>query len=155
MKNKYFAFAKNSGISLFASLIAGAGAAEICGFITNNETAIGVSSTLSEYIAMYSVFLPLHARDNQDIYRDEFGFKWKEFLKDQVKLAGGFFILDLAYLIGKPFLAREFLLNGFEPAKSSIYSDAIIYLAAIPLIFPIGKFTRNIRSKSLEKIVKT
>ncbi len=91
MRNRYLSFAKNIGIAATAGLLAGAGTAELSNLVTDNKTAIAVVSTVSEYIAAYAAFLPLHSRDNRDVYRTKEGkFKWKEFIKDQIKLAGGF-----------------------------------------------------------------
>ena len=69
MKNKYISFAKNIGIATVAGIATGAGAAELSNLISDNKTATAIASTISEYVAAYSVFLPLHAKDNQDIYR--------------------------------------------------------------------------------------
>jgi len=147
-KNKYFSFAKNLGIAAVAGLAAGAGAAEISSLITDNKTATAIVSTFSEYVAAYAAFLPLHARDNQDIYRTAEGkFKWRAFIKDQAKLAGGFVILDMAYLTGRPFLAKEFLDYGITPSQASLYADAISYPSLMAAAFPIAKFTGNIKSK--------
>ncbi len=148
MKNKYLAFAKNLGLSAVAALAAGAGAAELASRVTNNKTVIGIVSGISEYLAAYGVFLPLHAKDNYDIYKDSQGnFKWREFIKDQLKLAGGFVTLDVLYLIGKPILTRLFLQAGNDPAVSSLYADLICIGSLGGLSVPIGKITGNIRSK--------
>jgi len=157
MKNKYFSFAKNLGIAAIAGLAAGAGAAELSSLVTDNKTATAIASTLSEYIAAYAAFLPLHAKDNQDVYRTVEGkFKWGEFVKDQLKLAGGFALLDIAYLTGRPFLAKDFLDSGINPSQASLYADAISYPALMAAAFPIAKITGNIRSKetNLEDKVK-
>ena len=157
MKNKYISFAKNMGIAAVAGLAAGAGAAELSNLISDNKTATAIVSTVSEYAAAYAVFLPLHARDNQDIYKTNEGkFKWKEFIKDQIKLAGGFVLLDIAYLTGRPILTKEFLDSGISPSEASLYADAISYPVLMAAAFPIAKITGNIRSKDskLEDKVK-
>ncbi len=85
MKNKSFLFAKNVVIASAAGLAAGAGAAELSNLFTDNKTITSVISTASEYFTIYGAFLPLHAKDNQDIYRTEKGkFKYKNFIKDQI-----------------------------------------------------------------------
>ena len=148
MRNKYVSFAKNMGIAAVAGVAAGAGVAELSNLITDNKTATAIASTISEYAASYAVFLPLHARDNRDIYRTPEGkFKWGEFIKDQIKLAGGFVILDIAYLTGRPFLAKEFLDSGVNPSEASLYADLISYPVLMAAAFPIAKITGNIRSK--------
>ena len=157
MKNKYISFAKNIGIATVAGIATGAGAAELSNLISDNKTATAIASTISEYVAAYSVFLPLYAKDNQDIYRTSEGkFKWKEFIKDQIKLAGGFVLLDIAYLTGRPILAKEFLDSGVNPSEASLYADAISYPVLMAAAFPIAKITGNIRSKEsdLEDKVK-
>lgn len=148
MKNKYISFAKNMGIAAITGLVAGAGTAELFNLITDDKTMTAIASTISEYTAAYSVFLPLHARDNMDIYRTEEGkFRWGEFIKDQIKLAGGFVLLDIAYLTGRPLLAKEFLDSGVGSSQASLYADAIFYPVLIAAVFPIAKITGNIRSK--------
>jgi len=148
MKRKYFSFAKNIGIAAAAGLVAGAGAAELSTLVTDNKTAVAIISTASEYIASYSLFLPLHARDNKDIYRTPEGrFKWKTFINDQIKLAGGFALLDIAYLIGRPILAREFLDSGINPSQASLCADAISYPILMMAAFPLAKITGNLRSR--------
>jgi len=146
MKSKYLSFAKNAGIGALAGLAAGAGVSELADLISDNHTANAIASTISEYVAAYSAFLPLHARDNKDIYTKENGrFNWKSFIKDQAKLAGCFVILDIVYLTGRPYLAKEFLESGIEPAKASLYADFISYPALFAASFPIAKITGNIR----------
>jgi len=77
MKNKYISFSKNLGLALIAGLAAGAGVAGLSDIITDNKTSIAIASTISEYVAAYSVFLPLHAKNNSYIYRTDKGkFKW-------------------------------------------------------------------------------
>lgn len=148
MNNKYISFAKNIGLATVAGVVAGAGAAELSNLITDNKTITAIVSTVSEYAAGYAVFLPLHARDNQDIYRTNEGkFRWGEFIKDQAKLAGGFVLLDIAYLTGRPFLAKTFLEHGINPAQASLYADLISYPTMIVAAVPIAKITGNIRSK--------
>lgn len=158
MKNKYLAFAKNVGISSVVGLGMGAGVAELTNLITDKQTVTAITSTVSEYVAAYSIFLPLHARDNRDLYKgDDNRFKWKEFIIDQLKLAGGFVLLDIAYLAGRPLLAKKFLEAGISPSSSSLYADAISYPALIIAALPIAKITGNIRSKkdsTLENKVK-
>lgn len=148
MKNKYITFAKNVGIAAVAGIAAGAGAAELSNLITDNKAATAMVSTVSEYTAAYAAFLPLHARDNRDVYRTIEGkFKWKEFITDQIKLAGGFILLDITYLTGRPFLTKEFLDSGVNPLQASLYADAISYPILMATAFPIAKITGNIRSK--------
>jgi len=148
MVNKYLSFAKNVGIASVAGLAVGAGAAELAHLVSDNKTLTSIVSTLGEYVAAYSVFLPLHARDNPDLYKDEQGnFKTREFVKDQLKLAGGFVLIDIAYLTGRPIITREFLESGFSPSQASLYADAISYPALIALAVPVAKLTGNIRSK--------
>ena|SRR3989338_8832473 len=148
MKSKYISFAKNMGIAAVAALAAGAGIAELSDLITDNRTTTAIASTVGEYIVAYAAFLPLHARDNKDIYRDSEGkFKRGEFIKDQVKLAGCFVILDIAYLTGRPILTKEFLESGINPSQASLYADAISYPILMAAAFPIAKITGNIRSK--------
>lgn len=154
MKNKYLSFAKNIGIAAVFGLTAGAGATELSNLITDNNSATAIVSTVSEYAAAYAAFLPLHAKDNQDVYKNSKGkFKWKEFFKDQIKLAGGFILLDIAYLTGRPFLTKEFLDSGMNPLQASLYADAIAYPTLMAAAFPVAKITGNIRSKkqSLEE----
>lgn len=159
MKNKYLAFAKNIGLAAIGGLGVGAGVAELTNLITDKQTVTAITSTVSEYVAAYSIFLPLHARDNRDIYKGgvDGRFKWGEFITDQLKLAGGFVLLDIAYLAGRPLLAKRFLESGISPSSSSLYADAISYPALIIAALPIAKITGNIRSKkasTLENKVK-
>ena len=149
MRNKYLSFAKNLGISAVAGLAAGAGAASLSSLVTDNHTITAVSSTIAEYAAAYSVFLPLHVRDNRDIYTREDGkFNWKLFVGDQIKLGGGFFVLDVAYLIGRPYLAKEFLQSGAPPAQASLYADLISYPSLFLAAFPLAKIIGIIRSEN-------
>jgi len=156
--NKYLAFAKNIGIASGAAVSAGVGGAELADLITNNNTLISITSTLSEYGVGYAVFLPLHARDNRDLYRtEEGGFKWGKFVKDQVKLAGAFVLLDIAYLVGKPMIMNGYLQQGLPESQASLYSDRILYPALIALSLPLAKISGIIRSNkpTLEEKVQS
>jgi len=149
MNKKYLSFATNIGITAFAGLATGIGVAELSNLVTDNKTITAITSTMGEYIAAYAVFLPLHARNNRDIYRTLEGrFKWSDFIRDQIKLAGGFVLLDIAYLTGRPLLAKEFLDSGFNPSQASLYADMISYPALMAASFPIAKITGNLRSKN-------
>ena len=152
MRNKYISFAKNIGIAAVAGLTAGAGIAELSDLITENKTVTAILSTVGEYAAAYAIFLPLHARDNRDVYRDKEGkFKWREFIKDQVKLTGAFVFLDVAYLAGRPVLTEKFLDSGLNPSRASLYADAISYPVLLAAAFPIAKITGNLRSKEMSE----
>jgi hypothetical protein len=147
MDQKYVSFAKNMVIAGVAGLAAGAGVAELSNLLTDNKTTTAILSTASEYIAAYAAFLPLHAKDNQDIYKTNTGkFKHKEFIYDQIKLAGSFAALDIAYLIGRPILTKKFLDSGIDPALSSLYADAAFYSLFALAAFPLAKLTGNLRS---------
>jgi len=157
MKNKYLAYTKNILITSGVSLLTGAAVAGLTRLVTDNDTTISVASTVSEYVAAYSTFLPLHKKNNKDIYYDEQGkFKRKEFYIDQVKLTGAFFVIDAIYLIGKPLIMRKMLNSGVDSSTASIYTDAILFPALIALSVPLAKISGNIRSKSskLEEEVK-
>jgi hypothetical protein len=150
MKNKYISFIKNAGIAAATGLAVGAGSAELSNLVTDNKTAVAITSAIGEYAAAYSVFLSLHSQDNEDIYRTYEGkFKWRDFIKDQVKLAGGVLFLDIAYLVGKPILTKKFLDSGINPSCASLYADAISYPLLIMAALPIAKITGNIKSKEL------
>ena len=62
-------------------------------------------------------------------------FNWKSFIGDQLKLAGGFVVLDIAYLTGRPYLAKEFLESGVEPAQASLYADLISKFIIFNIIY--------------------
>ena len=149
MKSKYVAFAKNAGLAAAFGVAAGAGVAELTDLLFDNATVTAISSTVSEYLAAYAVFLPLHARDNRDVYRRQDGsFNLGSFIVDQMKLAGGFILLDIAYLTGRPYLAREALESGVNPSNASLYADAISYPVLLAAAIPLAKLTGNIRTPS-------
>lgn len=141
------------GLGAVAGIAAGAGIAELSSHISSNKDFISWMSTVSEYVAGYAVFLPLHAKDNQDIYRNNEGeFMWCGFFKDQAKLAGSLVLIDIAYLTGRPFIAKEILETGVNPAHASLYADAISYPVLMAAAFPLAKITGNLRNGLEEKV---
>ncbi len=149
MQNKYLLFGKNAVLAGIAGLAAGAGIAEFSHYITDSKTLTSITSTIASYAAMSGVFLPLHAKDNSDIYYDKNNkFKWRDFIWDQLKMMGGFVVLDIAYLAGKPFVVNELMKNGSSPSHSSLYTDLMSAGVFLLAAFPIAKLTGNIRPKN-------
>jgi hypothetical protein len=148
MKNKYIAFAKNGAITITVTVAAGIGASEIAKEFTNDGRIIGATSTIAQYIASYSTFLPLHARDNRDIYTKNGKFDWKSFLWDNFKFASAFALLDLAYLGGRPFTQNYFLNRNMNATESSLASDGVWISAYLALAFPLARLTGIIKAKT-------
>ena len=150
--NKYWTFTRNATIGIVAAVSVGLGVAELTDLVTDNKKTISIASTISEYVAGYSAFLPLHAKSNKDIYRDEEGkFKTREFIQDQAKLAGAFFLLDIAYILGRSWLINEYLEEGYKAYQASAKADLISYVVIIAAAIPIAKLTGNIRKKRIKK----
>jgi len=148
MENKTLAFAKNFGIGAAAAVLAGVGVSELSDLFTDNGKIIGAFSTISQYVAYFSIFLPLHARDNRDVYLKENGkFNWKSFVGDNLKFNAALSAIDVAYLFGRPFLQDYFIDEGYSATKSSLTADAIGVSAYIAAAFPVARLTGMIRKK--------
>jgi len=147
MNKKYLRFIRTCILSAISMLIIGAVAAFLTSKLTNSKYIIAIASTLAGYIGMYSVFFPLQAHDNPDLYRSKGKFKWNVFITDQAKIVFGFAILDIAYLLGKPILVTLFLEHGISPVNSSLYSDFIFYFVLAISTWPIAKLSGALRKK--------
>lgn len=151
MRNKYLSYAKNIGIATVASILAGMGASELAKEFTDNGKIIGTISTISEYAASFGVFLPLQTRDNKEIYTENNKFNLGRFVKDYFKLAVSFALLDVAYVIGRPFLQDYFLRHGMGPSTSSLSADAFFTTGYFAAAIPLARLTGVIKKrKNLE-----
>lgn len=143
MKSKYAKFAKNMGLAAVAAVAGGVAGAELTDLVTNSEVLIATGSTAGQYLASFGVFLPLHARDNPDLYRDEQNkFKWSEYTKDMIRMTVGFGVLDYLYLAGRPAVNYFFQKKGYDPTTASLLSDAVCIpsycIVAIPMARGLG-----------------
>ena len=144
--NKYASFAKNAMIGATAGMLVGAGAAELSDILFDNNTATACISTAVNLATAYSVFLPLHYRSNRDVYEDEKGNpKWREYIRDQVKLVGALSLVDAMYVASDPVITRQFLESGTQPAESFLYTQIILGIVAMAVTVPLAKLTGNIR----------
>ena len=155
MKNKTLSFMKNAGIATAAAVVAGWGSSELADKFIDNGKVIGVLSTISQYFAWFGTFLPLHARDNREIYEKDGKFDWGQFTKDNLKFGGAFAALDLLYILGRPLVQDYFIRHGSSPSSSSLYSDCVAFPFYAALAIPIAKFSGIIKGrKGLENKIK-
>ncbi len=148
MKQKYVKFAKNMALATGAAVAGGVLGAEAADLFTDSKPVIAASSTAAQYIASFAVFLPLHARDNPDLYRDENNrFKWRTYAGDMLKLNASWVVLDCLYIAGRPVLNYHLQRHGYDPATSSLLSDAISIPAYWALAIPIARGLKIIREE--------
>lgn len=150
-KHRILAFSKNLVVAGTSFMIGGYLGAKAAKYGTDSKAIISGVSVLSQYIAGFAAFLPLHAMDNYDVYKGEDNkFKYKELAKDTGKLMLSFGVLEIAYMIGRPALHYNFMNKGIEPGTASLYSDLICSPAYWILAIPMAKITGVIK-KSKKK----
>ncbi|MEK6918882.1 MAG: hypothetical protein AABW73_02475 [Nanoarchaeota archaeon] len=148
MTNKYFSFAKNSVITIAASVAAGAGASELASCFTDDPSKISIAATASQYVTGWATFLPLQAWDSREQYRTTKGkFDKKRFLLDNLKFGIALTGLDVAYIIGRPFLQNNFLNNRLNAAESSLRTDYILVPAYTIAAIAAAKITGILKTK--------
>ena len=145
--NKTAKFAKNAGISVASMVAAGIGGAELADLVSDSESVISTVSTACQYVAGLGTFLPLHARDNKDLYMEDNKFKTREYLKDIGKMAIGTCVLEVGYIIGRPYVMYKLQKEGFDPSTASITSDGICSAIYLALFFPVVKALNIIREE--------
>ncbi|MEK6910629.1 MAG: hypothetical protein AABW82_02540 [Nanoarchaeota archaeon] len=134
-------FVKNLSLTAIASIVGGAVGAKLASMSTDSKSVISLASLLGQTAASYGAFIPLHLRDNPDLYRDgETGsFKGRVFMKDIAKLTFGLGLLDYAYNVGRPLATYYFQKNGYEPVTSSLLADSVCIPAYLAFAIPMGK----------------
>ncbi len=147
MKSKYLSFAKNFGITAIVAVAVAAGVSELANYFTDDGQIIGTVSTIAQYVTSLGVFMPLHARDNKEIYEIGGKFNWKQFISDNLKFNAGLAILDVAYLIGRPFLQDYFINQGYTPSNSSFVTDVLVVGSYLTASFPVAKLSGIIKEK--------
>ncbi|MFA6073134.1 MAG: hypothetical protein WC758_03405 [Candidatus Woesearchaeota archaeon] len=147
-KHKDIAFMKNATLGMVAGMSTGYVISDLADSLLNNNAAAATIGTLTDYLADFVTVGAFHALDNKDIYTKKNGkFNWKYFIKDQVKFAGAFMLIDLMYLTGKPFIQREYMDAGQTAGASSLHADTILYPILIALEYAAAKITRFIKPK--------
>ena len=147
MKNKLLIYTRNSAIGIAVGFAVGAGIAEIVHSYEVPKLLTGFASTFGEYLTAYSVFLPLHILSNKDLYqRIDSSYKLRSIVKDQLKLGAGLVLLNATFLLGRPFIVKEFMERGIDPAHSSLYTGLVSYPFLFGLSIPIAKVSGNLRS---------
>lgn len=140
-------FIKNGCIAAAGAFAAAAGAAELTDLLTGSQALNPVVTTATEIGVGYPLFLWLHARDNQDLYRLDGRFQWRPYVADMVKLNLGLGVLDALYFIGRPFVDYYFQKRGLGSATASLVTDSSCLLAYIALAVPTAKTLGVLRTR--------
>lgn len=149
MNSKYLKFVKNLSLASLGCVAGGVVGGELSDLVTDSEAIIAVTSTAGEYVGWFSVFWPMHAHDNPDLYREVMTnkFIWKPYLKDLTKMIFSFGVLDYLYLVGRPIAHYHFQKQGHGPAIASLLTDAICLTTYCILAIPIARGVGVIRGK--------
>ena len=128
-QQKYSSFVMDWGVSLVVGAIPGGiVGAELSSLVTDKESIVSISSTVTNYLGQSAAFFPLYVRTNRDIYYKQPDDKldWKKINKDGVKILAGAGIFEVIIYTVRPLLVYYFQKRGLDPAVASLVADLII-----------------------------
>lgn len=131
-------FCRNLAIKAGAAVVGGYVAAELSIYVTDSESVKSLCTIAGQYVSAGATFFPLHASDNNDLYRNHKNeFQWRIYGNDMKRLVAGVAVLSAAYAAVKYFADYKLQEYGYGPGSASLLCDAV----GIPIY--IGLVTRT------------
>jgi hypothetical protein len=120
---------------------AGVIAAEAVASVTEDEFAISISSSISDYAGSVLGFLALYYHDTKHLYKnDTFGTRLRKIMRGALGLWLSIISADIAFLIVRPYFHYAMLLTGVEPGLAGAFA----HFMAFAVFNSVAIFSRSI-----------